>query len=588
MKITDVAIDNRTSVFILVFIIIILGITAYLTLPRESSPDISIPLVIVSTPYFGVSPEDIETLITQKIEKEINAISEVKEITSSSFEGYSLIRVEFESGYDIDQAVQKDIVEINFSEFPILTINIAGPYSLSKLKDVAEDLKDDIEKIEGILSVKINGGLEREVHVDVDVNKLSHYNVRFDDIIAAISDENRTIPGGSIDVNNSSFMVRIPGEFKEPYSIDDIIVKLKNGAPIYVKDLAKVSYGFKDRTTYARLNGENAVSIDVSKRVGENIIQISDKVKELLEQRRQELPSDLKMYITTDQSKDIKRIVDELENNIFSGLVLVVVVLFFFLGIRNAFFVAIAIPLSMLMSFFILQAIDVTLNMVVLFSLILALGMLVDNAIVIIENIYKFLEEGHSLVEAAKLGTAEVGWPVFTSTMTTVAGFFPMLFWPGVVGDFMMYIPLVLITTLLSSLFVALVINPVFASVMMKLEHPDQKPETFFQKLLQPFNRITHFFVDEMLPLVLKYYRKILVTSLGPVRSSDQKVNTRNKLGILAAFLFFVVSIGLSEILPSIIAVVISIILGVMIVYLFTNSKLKVLWGTILMLFSIT
>ena len=607
MKITDVAIDNRTSVFILVFIIIILGITAYLTLPRESSPDISIPLVIVSTPYFGVSPEDIETLITQKIEKEINAISEVKEITSSSFEGYSLIRVEFESGYDIDQAVQKvrdkvnkaepdlppdvdkpNIVEINFSEFPILTINIAGPYSLSKLKDVAEDLKDDIEKIEGILSVKINGGLEREVHVDVDVNKLSHYNVRFDDIIAAISDENRTIPGGSIDVNNSSFMVRIPGEFKEPYSIDDIIVKLKNGAPIYVKDLAKVSYGFKDRTTYARLNGENAVSIDVSKRVGENIIQISDKVKELLEQRRQELPSDLKMYITTDQSKDIKRIVDELENNIFSGLVLVVVVLFFFLGIRNAFFVAIAIPLSMLMSFFILQAIDVTLNMVVLFSLILALGMLVDNAIVIIENIYKFLEEGHSLVEAAKLGTAEVGWPVFTSTMTTVAGFFPMLFWPGIVGDFMMYIPLVLITTLLSSLFVALVINPVFASVMMKLEHPDQKPETFFQKLLQPFNRITHFFVDEMLPLVLKYYRKILVTSLGPVRSPDQKVNTRNKLGILAAFLFFVVSIGLSEILPSIIAVVISIILGVMIVYLFTNSKLKVLWGTILMLFSIT
>ena len=288
------------------------------------------------------------------------------------------------------------------------------------------------------------------------------------------------------------------------------------------------------------------------------------------------------------EQDDIKRIVDELENNIFSGLVLVVVVLFFFLGIRNAFFVAIAIPLSMLMSFFILQAIDVTLNMVVLFSLILALGMLVDNAIVIIENIYKFLEEGHSLVEAAKLGTAEVGWPVFTSTMTTVAGFFPMLFWPGIVGDFMMYIPLVLITTLLSSLFVALVINPVFASVMMKLEHPDQKPETFFQKLLQPFNRITHFFVDEMLPLVLKYYRKILVTSLGPVRSSDQKVNTRNKLGILAAFLFFVVSIGLSEILPSIIAVVISIILGVMIVYLFTNSKLKVLWGTILMLFSIT
>jgi multidrug efflux pump len=607
MKITDVSIDNRTSVFIIVVIIVILGLSAYLTLPRESSPDISIPLVIVSTPYFGVSPEDIETLITQKIEKEINAISEVKEITSSSFEGYSLIRVEFESGYDIDQAVQKvrdkvnkaepdlppdvdkpNIVEINFSEFPILTINVAGPYSLSKLKDVAEDLQDEIEKIEGILSVKINGGLEREVHVDVDLNKLNHYNVRFDDIITAISDENRTIPGGTIDVNNSSFMVRVPGEFKEPYSIDNIIVKLKNGAPIYVKDLAKVSYGFKDNNTYARLNGENAVSLDVSKRVGENIIQIADQVKKIIKQKNEELPSDLKLYITTDQSKDIKRIVHELENNIFSGLFLVVLVLFFFLGIRNAFFVAIAIPLSILMSFFILQAMDVTLNMVVLFSLILGLGMLVDNAIVIIENIYKFLEEGHSLVEAAKLGTREVAWPVFTSTMTTVAGFFPMLFWPGVVGDFMMYIPLVLITTLLSSLFVALVINPVFASVMMKLEHLDQKPETLFQKLIQPFNRITHFFVDQMLPLILKYYEKILTLSLGPVRAPDQKVNRRNKLGILSAFLFLFITSGLSEVLPALLAVVVAIILGVLIIFVFTNSKLRVLWGTILMLFSIT
>ena len=607
MKITDVSIDNRTSVFILVVIVVILGLSAYLTLPRESSPDISIPLVIVSTPYFGVSPEDIETLITQKIEKEINAISEVKEITSSSFEGYSLIRVEFESGYDIDQAVQKvrdkvnkaepdlppdvdkpNIVEINFSEFPILTINVAGPYSLSKLKDVAEDLQDEIEKIEGILSVKINGGLEREVHVDVDINKLNHYNVRFDDIITAISDENRTIPGGTIDVNNSSFMVRVPGEFKEPYSIDNIIVKLKNGAPIYVKDLAKVSYGFKDNNTYARLNGENAVSLDVSKRVGENIIQIADQVKKIVKQKSEELPSDLKLYVTTDQSKDIKRIVHELENNIFSGLFLVVLVLFFFLGIRNAFFVAIAIPLSMLMSFFILQAMDVTLNMVVLFSLILALGMLVDNAIVIIENIYKFLEEGHSLVEAAKLGTREVAWPVFTSTMTTVAGFFPMLFWPGVVGDFMMYIPLVLITTLLSSLFVALIINPVFASVMMKLEHPDEKPETLFQKLIQPFNRITHFFVDQMLPLILKYYEKILNLSLGPVRAPDQKVNRRNKLGILSALLFLFITSGLSEALPALLAVVFAIILGVLIILVFTNSKLRVLWGTILLLFSIT
>ena len=276
MKITDVAIDNRTSVFILVIIIIIMGLSAYITLPRESAPDVSIPLVIVSTPYFGVSPEDVETLITKKLEKEINNISEVKEITSSSFEGYSVVRVEFESGYDIDEALQKvrdkvnkaepelppdvekpEIIEINFSEFPIVVANIAGPYSLVKLKDIAEDLKDEIEKVDGVLDVKISGGLEREVKIDVDINKLKHYNVRFDDIISAVSDENKTIPGGSIDVNNSSFLIRIPGEFDKPYIIEDIIVKLKDGAPVYVKDIAEVSYGFKDRQTYARLNSKN-------------------------------------------------------------------------------------------------------------------------------------------------------------------------------------------------------------------------------------------------------------------------------------------------------------------------------------------
>ncbi|MGD8306813.1 MAG: efflux RND transporter permease subunit, partial [Ignavibacteria bacterium] len=505
MKITNVAIDNRTSVFILVIIIIMMGLSAYITLPREASPDISIPLVIVSTPYFGVSPEDIESLITQKIEKEINNISEVKEITSSSFEGYSLIRVEFESGYDIDEALQKvrdkvnkaepdlppdvekpEIVEINFSEFPILVANIAGPYSLVKLKDIAEDLQDEIEKVDGVLDVKISGGLEREVSVNVDINKLNHYNVRFDDIIGAIADENKTIPGGSIDVNNSSFLVRVPGEFDEPYIIENIIVKLKDGYPIYIKDLAEVNYGFEDRKTYARLNEQNAVSISVSKSVGENIIQIADKVKEILDKKRDELPSNVQIYISSDQSVDIKKMVRELENNIFSGLVLVVTILFFFLGVRNAFFVAIAIPLSMLISFFVLQSIGVTLNFVVLFGLILALGMLVDNAIVIIENIYKFLEEGNSLLEAAKLGTGEVAWPVTTSTFTTVAVFFPLLFWPGVVGEFMLYIPVVLIVTLLSSLFVALVINPVFASRFMKLEHPSDEPETLMQKIIYP------------------------------------------------------------------------------------------------------
>jgi multidrug efflux pump subunit AcrB len=331
--------------------------------------------VIVSTPYFGVSPEDIESLITQPIEKEINAISEVKEIRSSSYEGYSLIRVEFESGYDIDDALQKvrdkvdkaesdlpddvdkpEITEINFSEFPIMTYNLSGPYGLVKLKDVADDLKDEIENIEGVLSVKISGGLEREIKVNVDINKLNHYHLRFDDIVNAIKDENRTIPGGSIDLKNTSFLVRVPGEFDEPYIIQDLVIKLKEGKPIYVKDVADVVYDFKDRTTYSRLDGVDCVTLNISKRVGANIIDIADNVKEIMKNEKSKLPEDLVINLTVDQSKDIKQSVRNLENNIFSGLVLVILVLLFFLGVRNSFFVAIAIPLSMLISFVLISA----------------------------------------------------------------------------------------------------------------------------------------------------------------------------------------------------------------------------------------
>ncbi|HRI46645.1 MAG TPA: efflux RND transporter permease subunit [Ignavibacteriaceae bacterium] len=607
MKITNLAVDNRTSILILVVIITIMGISAYVTLPRESSPDVSIPLVVVSTPYIGVSPEDIEYLVTQPIEKELKAIGEAKKIESSSFEGYSLIQVEFESGYDIDDALQKvrdkvnkaepklpvdaekpEILEINISELPILTFNISGPVGLVRLKDIAEDLKDEIEGVEGVLEVKISGGMEREVKVDVDLTKLQHYNIRFDDIINSISNENRNVPGGSIDINSSSFIVRVPGEFKEPYLIGNIIVKLKDGQPVYVRDLASVSYDFKDRTSYARLNGHDAVAVNVSKRVGFNIISMVDNIKKIIEDRKEELPSSIRINITNDQSKEIKQQVRELENNIFSGLVLVVGVLFFFLGVRNAMFVAIAIPLSMLITFFVLQAVNITLNFVVLFALILALGMLVDNAIVIIENIYKFLEEGKSLTDAAKEATAEVAWPVISSTLTTLAAFFPLLFWPGVVGDFMFYIPATLIITLAASLFVALLINPVFASKYMKVEHPNDKPITLFEKIIYPLNRVTHFFVDVALPKTLEIYERTLRFALGPVRDPNQQVNKRNWFGVLSIIGFFVIEGILSVFIPAAWMIVVSLILGGLVVLVFTNNRLKFIWGSLLSLFLIT
>ncbi len=605
MKITDVSIDNRTSIFILVFIIFLIGITSYVRLPRESAPDIQIPLVIISTPYFGVSPEDIESLITQPIEKEINAITEVKKITSASYEGYSIIRVEYESGFDIDEALQKvrdkvdkaeselpddvekpEIIEINFSEFPILTYTISGPQGLVKLKDIADDMKDDIENIDGVLEVKISGGLEREVQVDVDMNKLIHYNVRFDDVINAISNENRTIPGGSIDVNNSSFLVRVPGEFNQPFIIQDLIVKIKEGKPIYVSDVADVSYAFKDRTTYSRLNEVESVTVSVSKRVGANIIKIADQVKEIINSYDNNLPENINFTLTVDQSKDIKQSVRNLENNIFSGLVLVLVVLFSLLGLRNAFFVAIAIPLSMLISFIVLSALGITLNFIVLFSLILALGMLVDNAIVVIENIYKFLEEGKGLIEAAKLGTAEVAWPITTSTLTTLTAFAPMLFWPGVVGDFMEFLPTTLIITLASSLFVALVINPVFASKYMKLESKEIPTKTIWDKILKPLNKITHFFVDEMLPKTIDAYEKFLTKALGEERDPKQKINKRNWLGLLSVIVLIFLVTALIQVpqVPNVIVLIFSFIAGLGTIFIFTSPKLKVLASTFLLL----
>lgn len=606
MKLTDISIDNKTSVSILSIIIIILGISAYVSLPRESAPDISIPLVIVSTPYPGVSPEDVETLISQPIEKEINAIAEVKSIESSSFEGYSLVRVEFQSGYDIDEALNKvrekvdkakpklpadaeepEVVEINFSEFPILVIDISGPIGLVKLKDIAEDLKDEFEKVDGVLEVKVNGGMEREVKVDVDVVKLQHYNIRFDDINQSIAEENKTIPGGSIDVNETSFLVRIPGEFTKPYLIENLIVKVKDGKPIYLRDVAEVTYSFKDRTTYARLNGTDAVSISISKRVGENIIRIANEIKTTLAERQKQLPADIKFSITSDQSKEIDLQVKDLENNIFSGLVLVIAVLFFFLGFRNAFFVSIAIPFSMLISFFVLQMLNVTLNFVVLFALILALGMLVDNAIVIIENIYRFLEEGKDLKTAAKEATGEVAWPVITSTLTTVAAFTPLLFWPGVVGDFMFYIPSVLIITLLSSLFVALVINPVVAAEFMKLE-TKSRPKGIWGKISLPFRKTTEFFNEKLLPKTIEMYEKTLRYAVSTPRDLNKKINKRNWYGVLGFILVFIIEGAIAGVLPIWVELIITLAAIVGTLFVFSNVRLRFVFGAFLTLIFIT
>jgi len=489
MYITNVAIKRSTAVFVLIAGITIAGSSSYISLPREASPDITIPFIIVNTPYLGVSPSDVESLVTKPIEKKLQSIENVKEIRSASGEGFSRITVEFDPTVDIPDALQKVrnkvdqakpdmpedieepiISEINFSNLPVMIINISGKYGLERLKKIGDDFKDRIERIPGILSVTLTGGLEKEVEVNADPAKLRFYNISVDDLLKTIKDENLTIPGGSFDLGNYKYEIRVPGEFKNPALIENLVLKMKGGRPIYLRDVAEINFGFKEVESYARLNDVTCISLSITKRSGENLIRISDEIRELINDAKTVYPSGTSFSITSDKSEDIRKLVDDLENNIISGLILVLLVLFTFLGFRTALFVALAIPFSMLISFITLEVFGLTLNMVVLFSLILALGMLVDNAIVIVENIYRLAESGMNIKEAARKGTSEVGIPVVVATVTTICAFFPILFWPGIMGEFMGFLPKTVIIALCASLFVALIINPVFCASMLKIK----------------------------------------------------------------------------------------------------------------------
>lgn len=481
---------------VLAVIIIVFGIYCYNVLPRESDPDITIPNVFVTTSYRGVSPGDMETSVTIEIEKKLKGLDGVKKIQSVSSEGLSSINIEFVTGTDIDKALQdvKDkvdeakselptdleddpmVFEVNFSELPIVVFSMSGTCGLATLKEIADDLKDDIEAIPGVLEAEVTGGLEREIRVEVFPEKLAYYGISIPIFQKILYSENQNTSGGTIRLGQGRFQLRVPGEFRTPAEIYGLVMGTHNGQPIYLKDLARVVDGFKEETSRSRLDGRSAVNIAVKKRSGENIIKISNKIDQLIAKQQPTWPSNTEIVKVMDKAKDIRLIVADLENNILSGLILVVVVLFFALGLRNAFLVSLAIPFSMLLSFIVLHILGITLNMVVLYSLTLALGMLVDNAIVIIENIYRYMEQGVPRIEAAKKATSEVAFPVIGSTLTTLGAFLPMLFWPGIMGEFMKYLPLTLIVTLSSSLFVAMVINPALASVFMKIKKNDNLP----------------------------------------------------------------------------------------------------------------
>ncbi|WP_372846499.1 efflux RND transporter permease subunit [Pontiella sp.] len=486
MIITNYAIKFRTAVFVFIAVLVIMGFKAYQNLPREGSPDITIPQVFVTIIHPGTAPEDMENLVCIPIEKKLNELGSVKNITAMAADSVVVFTIEYLAGVDVDTAIQrvKDKIDLarpdlpddldepvveglNFStDIPIMRFALSGDPDTERLKSTAEFLQDEIENISGVKEARIVGTREREIRIEFDLPRLVAYNIPIHEVVGLVSRENVTMSAGMLEVDRNKVQVRIPGEFVLASDIRDLVVVQRENRPIYLRDIASVTDTYKDLESISRINGETAVTVEIYKRAGENSVSLIDTVKRFVNQDR--LPQGIRITVVQDDSKDIRDMLAELENNMASGFFLVIVVLLVFMGRRNSLFVGLAIPFSMLLSFTIMSLMGITMNMVVLFALILAVGMLVDNGIVIVENIYRLHCEGLSRHEAARQGAAEVAWPVLTSTLTTLAAFSPLLFWPDIMGEFMSYIPQTLIITLSSSLFVALVINPAICSVLIK------------------------------------------------------------------------------------------------------------------------
>ncbi len=500
-KPTTWSIKNRTSVYLLMVFISLIGVTQFITLPKEQFPDLVIPKIYIQTIYVGNSPKDMENLVTQPIEKQLKSISGIKidKITSTSVQDYSAIIIDFDASEKVDVALQKvkdavdkakqdlpadlteepTVMDINLSDLPIMAINLSGDYDPMRLKELADDMQDRLEELPQINRVDIVGAVEREFQINVDNFRMQSANITFDDIANAVARENMDVSGGLLEVGNMKRSMQLKGQFKTAADIEKIVVRNTGGNPIYLKDIAEIKDTTKEKESYARLEGKNVITLNVIKRSGENLIETADQIKaSVAEMQKTTLPPDLKVVMTGDLSKNASHSFNDLVNTIVIGFILVLIILMFFMGVTNAFFVALSVPLSMFVAFMFLPAADlmigshVTLNFIVLFALLFGLGIIVDDAIVVIENTHRIFVEGNgklSSERSAMMAAGEIFVPVLAGTLTTLAPFFPLLFWPGLIGKFMIYLPVMLIFTLTASLIVAFIMNPVFAVDFMNL-----------------------------------------------------------------------------------------------------------------------
>ncbi|MBN9350292.1 MAG: efflux RND transporter permease subunit [Chitinophagaceae bacterium] len=604
-KPTSWAVRNRTSVYLLIIFVSLVGIFQFVTLPKEQFPDVVIPTVYVQTVYVGNSPKDIENLVTIPIEKQLKGITGAKidKIKSTSLQDFSAIIVEFKTNVKTDVAVQKvrdavdkaktdlptdltqepNVQEVSVSEIPVMYVNLSGNYDMMSLKKFADDAQDKLEQLPEITRVDIVGAPEREFQINVDNFKMQSAGITYNDIANAVQRENVDISGGLLDVGNMKRTIQIKGQFKTKYDLEKMIVRNINGAPIYLKEIANIKDTVKNSESYARLDGKNVVTLNIIKRAGENLIQTSDDVKkEVEEMRGTTFPSNLHVEITGDQSRSTRTSFNDLVNSIVIGFTLVLVILMFFMGVTNAFFVALSVPLSMFVAFLFMPAAnlivgtDVTLNFIVLFALLFGLGIIVDDAIVVIENTHRIFKENKgklSSIESAKMAAGEISVPVISGTLTTLAPFFPLLFWPGLIGKFMIYLPTMLIFTLTASLIVAFIMNPVFAVDFMvhkEEEHKAKKKSEvfrskpflillgagiffdlihlpFFGNLLiffsilvvlnvYVFDNLIHRFQNRMLPAIMSSYEKLLRWAVSKWRPVWLLIGTFGLLVVTVVF----------------------------------------------------
>ncbi len=498
------AIDNRTAIYVITVLITLIGLLAYINLPKEQFPEIKLPQIIVQTLYPGTSPENMENLVTKPIEKQVKNLTGVKKVTSNSFQDYSVVIVEFNTDVKVDKAKldvkdavdkakqdlpknlpnQPEVKDVDFSEFPILNVNISGNYDLNRLKLYADKVKDNIEAMKEIKRVDRVGNLDREIQINVDMYKMQGAGFTFDDIDHSVSAENISTTAGEVSMGRQKRILSIRNEFKTADQIGNLIIKNQYGKAVYLKDIAQVVDSFAEQKSYARLDGKNVITLNVIKASGQNLIEASDKIEALVKKmQKDDLPKDLTIVTTGDQSEATRNTLHDLINTIIIGFLLVTIILMFFMGVTNALFVAMSVPLSCAVAFMVLPAIGFTLNMIVLFSFLLALGIVVDDAIVVIENTHRIYDNGKmDITKAAKLATGEVFLPVLSGTATTLMPFIPLAFWKGVIGSFMFYLPVTLIITLLASLVVAYIINPVFAVSFMKPDNHDGEVKKKFTR----------------------------------------------------------------------------------------------------------